>query len=367
VGCGQETEASQLEKVTDTAVPISTYTVTQHTFRHVLEVQANVLANKQAVLMPKVPGEVRKVLVAEGDVVKKGQLLLKLDQKDFRLGVRQARSQLAAARAGVGAAEAGLETINSKYNRLSSLYDKKVISESDYEDIAGGQRATEAQVAMARAQLQLAQVGLEAARNNLEYTEVRAPFDGVVGKRMVDEGAKINIMPPTPVMMIVDLSSVKIEGAVSELDLPLVQVGAQAEILIDALGGQPLVGTVERVEPVVDPMSRTATVRVLLSNDGGELKAGMSARLHINLEQRKSAAVPDDAVLRTDLETSTGNVFVVKDGRVTRHDVTIGARDGDLVEITGDVTPGDIIVREGQEQLVDGQTVVIRDAAKVER
>jgi HlyD family secretion protein len=357
-GCSSGSESSPANGIGKPA-NVSTIKVIQHTFIQTLEVPANILAQKQVTLMAKVPGEVEEVLVAEGDVVISGQLLVRLDKTDFKLGVRQARAQLEAAKAGVQAANAGLETIDAKKQRLAQLHSKQVISESAYEDIEGGQRATAAQVTMAKAQFQLAQVGLEAARKNLEYTEVRAPFDGVVGKRMVDEGTKINAMPPTPLLMIVDLSSVKIEGAVSELDLPLVQVGGQAEVLIDAQGEQPLAVTVERVEPVVDPMSRTATVRAVLSNEGGQLKAGMSARLVFHLGARDSAAVPDDVVLRTEIEKNAGVVFVLVNGKAVRREVRLGVREGDLREIIEGLTEGETVVRSGKKNLNDGQVVTI--------
>ncbi len=363
-GCNSKDE-KQSTNDNGKAVSVSTYVASLHNFSRTLEIQANILANKQVTLMAKVPGEVKEILVSEGDVVTKGQLLARLDKKDFKLGLRQARAQLAAANAGVQAAKAGLETIDAKQQRLAQLHSKHVISESAYEDVEGGQRATKAQTMIAAAQLQLAKVGVSAAKNNLKYTDIRAPFDGIVAKRMVDEGAQITMMPPTPLMIIVDSSTVKVEGAVPEMDLPFVKIGMPAEITVDALGGETQSGTVARIEPLVDPMSRSATVRVMLPNDDARLSAGMSATLRLDLGNRNSIAVPDDVVIRNELGGNEGKIFIVVNGKAVLRQVSIGQRDDELLEITKGLESGDVIVRGGKEKIKEGQLVnVVKSGGK---
>ncbi len=341
---------------------VGTHRAEEHRFHRRIEIPADVLAYKQVTVISKVPGEVRKVYVDEGDGVREGDLLVKLDQKDFRLAAKQAKAQLAAARAGVTAAEIGLETVSTKQGRLAQLRDKQVISESDYEDIEGTQRSTAAKVELARAQVQLAQVGLEAARANLSYTEIRAPFDGEVAKRLVDEGARLNAMPPTPVAIVVDDSRLKIVGSLSERDLPFVSAGTPVRVTIDALAKAPIEATVDRVEPLVDPMSRTAGVQVVLENKDGRLQPGMSARIALDLGARAAVAVPDDVVIQSEIKSETGVVFVVKGNRVSRREVLLGVRDGDLREIIKGLEADETVVRGGQEKLEDGQRVVVEPA-----
>lgn len=361
--CTQKSEAEVAPVRDDGPAAVGVYGVEEHTFHRRIDVTADVLAKKQVTILSKVPGEVRKVLVSDGDKVKEGDVLVKLDQKDFRLAVKQAKAQLVAAKAGVTAAEIGLETVTAKHGRLARLRDKQVISESAYEDIEGTQRSTQAQVTVAEAQVQLAQVGLESARANLSHTEIKAPFDGEVAKRMVDEGARLNAMPPTPVAILVDDSELKVVGALSERDMPFVSAGMPVRVTVDALSNEPIDAVVDRVDPIVDPTSRTAGVQVVLKNESDKLHPGMSAQLSLDLGTRTAVAVPDDVIIRSEIESDTGYVFVVKDKRVSRRKVGLGIREGDLREITAGLKAKETVVRGGQEKLQDGQ-VVTADNAK---
>ena len=358
-GCAAKSEADEPVETVKTTASVGTHRAMQHEFHRRIDISADILADKQVTVISKVPGEVKKVFVSEGDRVKKGDVLVKLDQKDFRLAARQAKAQLAAAKAGVEAAEIGLETVSAKYGRLARLRDKQVISESDYEDIQGTQRSTQAQVSLAKAQVQLAQVGLDSARANLEYTEIRAAFDGEVAKRMVDEGARLNAMPPTPIAVLVDISRVKIVGAVTERDLPFVSEGMPVRVTVDAMADHTIEAKVERVEPIVDPKSRTAAIQVVLDNEQGNLTPGMSARLLLDLGARTSVAVPDDVVIRSEIDDRTGVLFVVKNNKAIRKKVVLGVRDGEFREISEGLEPDEMVVRGGQEKLTDGQAVIL--------
>ena len=177
------------------------------------------------------------------------------------------------------------------------------------------------------------------------------------GKRLVDEGAQLTAMPPTPIAVVVDLNRVKVVGAVSEKYRSDVEVGMPAQVMVDAVRPEPLDARIERAEPLVDPMSRSFNVQVVLDNADASLQAGMSARMRLDLGNRTSTAVPEDVVLRSDLSGNRGTVFVVKGGLAEAREVTVGARDGDLREIEAGLEPGETVVRGGQELLSDGQRV----------
>lgn len=355
--CTSKTEAMETKSIKTGPISVGSYKVRQHTFKRQIEIPADVLALKQVMLISKVPGEIKKMNVAEGDTVRKNDIVATLDQKDFRLAVRQAQAQLAAAKAGVNAAEIGLDTVTTKHGRLAQLRDKQVISQSAFEDIEGAQRSTQAQLMMAKSQVALAEVGLDAAKTNLSYTEIRAPFDGEVAKRLVDEGTRLNAMPPTPIALLVDASKLKIVGSVSERDLPYVSVGSPVIITIDALQDAPIEAKVDRVEPIVDPQSRTAGIQVLLDNAKGKMQPGMSARLTIDLGERSSVAVPDDVIIRSEIADDSGILFVVQNSKAERREVRLGNRQGDLREVTNGLKPGETVVRGGQEKLKEGQLV----------
>jgi RND family efflux transporter MFP subunit len=363
-GCSAGADSGESEAAEEVA-PVGTYTALAHDFHKTLELTADVLADKQVTLMSKLPGEVEMCFVAEGDAIAKGDPIVRLRQKDFKLALRQAKAQLAAAEAGVEAARAGLDTISAKHDRIASLYEKQAVTESTYEDVSGGKRASEAQLSLAEAQLQLARVAVDSARENLANTVVRAPFDGIIGKRLVDEGARLTAMPPTPIAVLVDLNRVKVVGAVSEKHRSSIEIGLPAQVIIDAVRPEPIEARIERAEPLVDPMSRSFNVQVILDNADGSLQAGMSARMRLDLGNRTSTAVPEDVVLRSDLSGNRGTVFVIKNGSAEAREVTIGARDGDLREIEAGLESGETVVRGGQELLSDGQRVRVAEVEEI--
>lgn len=358
-GCGGKRGGAQGTTETPTAVErtVGTFTVVRRTFHRTVELSATVLAEKQVTLMSKLPGEIRKIHVSEGDRVRKDQALVELDQRDFRLALKQAEAQLAAARAGVEAATVGAESVTTRHRRFAALRKENAVSENDFDQVDSGRKASAAQLKGAQAQLQLGQVAVEAARTNLGYTVIRAPFAGVVGSRLVDEGARTQAMPPTPLLVLVDTSRVKVVGGVTERDLALVQRGAAARVIVDALSTDPVAATVDRVEPLVDPRTRTAAVRIVLPNEDGKLQAGMSARVIVEQGKVEAPALPDDAILRAELASGRGVVFLVNDGKAHRREVTLGAREGDLVEVVSGLKGGERVVRGGQAQLKDGDPV----------
>ncbi len=360
-GCqSQGASAEQANSVAAAPVRVSTFRVPQRAFARQVEFPATLLAAQDVTIVSKVPGEIQKVNVAEGDAVKEGQVLVQLDRRDFALALRQARAQLAAAQAGVETAKAGLDAVDVSRARVAALVEKDAVSPSSFDDVDGQRKVTAAQLKGAEAQFQLGQVAVDAAATNLGYTTLRAPFAGMIGKRMVDTGARV--MPQAPLLTVLDLSSVKVDGGVPEGDLPLVKVGGPARVTVEALGATPIEAVVDRIEPVVDPRTRTATVRVVLPNPDRRLQPGMSARVVLDLGKSDAPAVPDDAIIKGELGASRGEVVVVEDGRARRRQVVLGQRGGDLVEVRKGLAAGDEVVRGGQEKLEEGQAVAVEGA-----
>ena len=354
-------------------VPVGTWEVGKNEFQRTVEIAAEILPGASIIMTSKIPGEVARVRVVEGDHVKKGQALVELDRTDYRLAMRQAAAQMSAAKAGLSAAEIGFGSISNKYERFAALHRKKAVSDNEFDDISSGKNMTQSKLMGARAQIQLAEVAVDMAKTNLSRTVIRAPFDGVVAQRMVDEGARLHAMPPSPVIMLADLDRIKVQGSVGQRDLPDIKRGAQVDIFVDSIGPEPIPATIEIVEPMVDPRTRTAKVRVLLPNPldpkrpERRLHPGMSARMVIKLASRESPGVPDDAVLRTSAAEKRGFVYVLKDGKAFRREVTFGARAGDLLQILDGLAGGETIVRGGQELLSDGRPVTVVGAKEESR
>lgn len=340
--------------------PVEVISADKRFFKLVVEYPATVTANKRAILVSKLPGEVVRVNVSEGDRVTEGQVLVELDPVDILIGLRQAVAQRSAAQAGVEMAEANLLNIQKNFERMSSLHDKGTVAERDFDQIDAGYKVAKAQVRVARAQLLIAEAAVNAARTNLGFMSIRAPFDGMIVSRMVDQGARTSAMPPTPLLQIVDADSVKLVGGVPERAIPAVLPGADAKVFVDALSFEPIPAKVDRVEPLVDPRTRTAIVRVIVANGDGKLLDGMSARVEIDTTGTEAPAVPEDAVSRSEIDPAKGTVFIVKDGQAHRVDVLLGSREGDIVEVVSGLSGGESVIRGSQSRLVEGQAVQVK-------
>jgi len=188
-----------------------------------------------------------------------------------------------------------------------------------------------------------------------------APVDsllaGIVGRVYVDLGAKVT--PQTPVALIVDMDSVKVKVDVVERDLPKIKIGQEAQIRMDAYPEQVFKGKICKISPVVDLESRTAPVEILISNPNHLLKPGMFARATIVTKENKDTLIiPRDALIKKDDSTF---IFIVKDNRALRKEVTTGMSQENLVEIKDNLNAGEEVIVMGKTRVKDGTKVrVIR-------
>lgn len=367
VGCDREAGATALASEESRSHPVEVYTVGEHSFREVVSISANILPKRQVKVLPRVPGRLARVLVEEGDAVEDGQVVAQLDQRDYMLNLKQAKAQAAAARANAEAAAVGVDSASTAQARMKSLHETKAISQSEMDEVDDGYRMGLAKHTAAQAQTQLALVGLESARTKLADTVLKAPFSGLVVKRLLDEGELCGIMPPGIVMIIADVSQMKVLGSVGELHVARIKTGMPAKVTVDALPGETFQGNVDIVSPMVDPMTRTATVHITVPNDDGRLEMGMAAEIEIDLGERQVLAVPQDVLADREGDRERAAVFVVDAESVARRqDISIGARQGSLVEVREGLEQGARIVRSGRTGLNDGQRVAIKRSSSAE-
>ncbi len=232
---------------------VEVHRAAEHAFGATIEVPANVLPMKQVKIIPRVPGVIEEVLVEEGDWVEEGQVLARLEGRDYQLAVRAARADLAAARANAKMAAIMAESASTQRSRMESLLETEAIPQSKMEQADDGQRLSQAKREAALAQVQQAQVGLDVARTKLADTEIRAPYTGLVISRLMDAGEIAGAMPPGVLLILADARRMKVEGSVGELELSRVRSGSRAEVRIGALGGEAIEGRVELISPMVDP------------------------------------------------------------------------------------------------------------------
>jgi membrane fusion protein (multidrug efflux system) len=265
-------------------------------------------------------------MVEEGDAVRAGQTLLRLDADRARLQAAQAAAQVA--------------KLQNQFARAQKLVEEQLIAASDYDQI--------------RYDLENARAAHRLAVLEVSYAEVKAPISGVVASVTPKPGNFVQIN--TPVVRIVDTSRLEATLNVPERELATMRAGLPVALRVDALPGRTFEGVVDRVAPVVDAGSGTFRVIAAFGN-GGLLQPGMFGRISIDFDQRADAlAVPRAALLDVD----EGNaVFAVRDGKAARTEVQIGTIDGEWVEVRDGLAAGDRVVVAGKSALRDGATVSV--------
>lgn len=324
-GCSGGSSAETAKKDAAPAIPVEVATATRGEMLARYSGTATLEAEADADVIARVGGEVSRVLVEEGDPVREGQVLAILDGRQLRLEAAQARAQFA--------------KIERDYRRQLELHEKGIVS-------AGAFEGLKFDLENLRATYQLAEL-------QLSYTEVRAPFAGLVASRFVKVGQ--NVPQGTKTFRITDPTPLKASVFVPERELARLAPGQNAVAQIDALGDRTFPARVTLVSPAIDPATATFKVTLELLDRQGELKPGMFARVGIVFERKPAALqVPRVALIEAD---GAASVFVVEDGKAVQRTVTTGLADGGNIEVTAGVDAGDAVVIVGQNGLKSGNAV----------
>jgi RND family efflux transporter MFP subunit len=356
------------------AAPVRTTTVTAATAGSgapgaVLNASGYVTARRRATVSSKVTGKVIEVFVEEGKAVKKGQVLATLDDAQMRSGLEVARAQLSAARGTAAEDEARLKEAERQYARLNQLVKEKVVGRAEVETAEATVETLRARIALAKQQVDVAARQVEAQETNLRDTIVRAPFDGVAVSKDAQPGEMISPVSAgggftrTGICTIVDMSSLEIEVDVSETYINRVKPGQPVEAVLDAYPDWRIPAHVITSVPTADRQKATVRVRIGFEALDPRILPDMGVKVSF-LEERQpdpSSAPPKPRLMvpKTAVRTDAGTtvVFVVKDDRVERRAVTVGAAQGDQVEVVSGLTSGERIVVEGHDTLADGSRV----------
>jgi len=335
LGCSSKKEAAaQPEPVRGLAVvEVQRATVTDE-----LEAVGSVRAQQTAQLSAEVVATVRSVTASEGERVRRGEVLVVLDDAQQRAEVARAGAAVAAAQQGIAAAQAEHGLAQATLQRYQSMYEKKSVSPHEMEEVQARSQAAAAQRDAAQAGRAQAAAAQAQARALWSYTRIRAPFDGVVTARNVDPGALA--APGVPLVTVEDTRKFRLEATVDESDLRFVQLGAKVTVAIDALGAE-LPGTVTQIVPAADPASRSFTVKIELPAQAS-LHSGFFGRARFPRGQREAVRVPRAALVeRGQLQ---GVYLVGRDGRIGLRFVTLGRASGEQVEVLSGLSGGERIV-----------------------
>jgi multidrug efflux system membrane fusion protein len=322
----------------------------------------NVVSLNTVNLVARVPGFLREIDYEDGAFVKKGTTLFVIEQPPYQAQFQQAQSQLAAAKAELVQAEA-------EFVRQSTLVTTDATSQSKV-DVARAKRDSDA------AQVQNADAALQIAAINLSYTQVTAPFDGVVTAHEKAIGALVGEGGPTQLATIVSLDPIYVTFTVSEQDVQRIRDSMRARG-IKAIGvgkleigvglqtedGYPHTGVLDYIDPQVNPATGTLTARVRLDNPDHLLLPGYFARLHIPLQKDVPALLVPDQVIGTD-QAGKYVLVVGADNKVEQRRVELGQLQGNLRIITKGLGPTDKVVVGNVQRAIPG-AVVAPEAATI--
>lgn len=314
------------------------------------------VSDGMAELSSEVAGRVKEVNVRLGDVVKKEQALAVVDPVTYQQRVRELRASVSLAEASLEEAKVQVDNLRRELERKRPLLSQKLVTEREIEDLEARVRGAEQRQQIAQATIDQNQARLGSARDSLDDTRVRAPFDGTIAERYVDVGA--HVAPGQPMFRVVDDQEIYLRLRVPETESGLVRPGMEVEVRVDALGGEKIPGVVGRVAPAVDPATRTLRVDVTkpegASWDG--IKPGMYARARLQLGKRENALTLDNQAILKERDASRF-VWIVEDGKANKRTITTGLKGRDATEVVDGLKDGERVVLRGVEKLRPGTEV----------
>ncbi len=342
-GCHQPA-AAEVEKDKTGPAPISIAVATAHqqSLDRTAEMQGALFPREHAVMSSEVEGAVAQVVADFGDKVTAGQLMMKINPREYELRVETAEAALDQERA-------KLANSTARYNRAKALRQEGTISPEQFDLMTS-------QLRVDQADTESAEKALAMARKKLGDTEIKAPFSGSVQKRMVSLGEYVS--PGKELYELIATDPIKLRCPMPERFVPLARVGMPVKLTIDAKPGAWYTGKITRIAPALDESSRTLLIEAEVANPDGALKAGFFAHVTMDLGRDRALFVPTLAVLRY---AGVARVFIV-DGEVVRsREVTTGSVVGDQIEITAGLKEGEQVAVSDVDRLADGTAVIAKE------
>lgn len=378
VGCSRsETAQARSQEGTPKAVRVEA--VRQDSVRRSVDVVGTLAAVDQVTISSEADGKVSRILADLGDRVRAGQVLVRIDSEKQQYSYEQQQAALARALAQYGAtdpenlpeiektpdaqrANADLIQATQAYDRASELFKRTLISQQALDDAKAALQSKRAIYNAAlqngknlRASIQASEATMKLAGRQLRDTEIRAPFDGFVEKRLVNPGELVKSQ--TPVMAIVRLDPLKVMAEIPEKMAPWISTGQPVDLQVDAYPARTFTGKVSRISPGVTTATRAFPFEALVPNSGTVLKPGTFARVHIESGQVDTVLTLPYAALQ--YRYGVNRVFVVEGGKLALRELSVGQRLGERIEIVSGVKAGDRVAVTDVDTLADGEAVTV--------
>jgi membrane fusion protein (multidrug efflux system) len=327
-GCGKRADSKTNGKKSDkVTVPVEVAAVTTGDIAAYFTGTATIGAEEETGVVAKVGGVVKEILVEEGQYVKEGDVLAKLDDEKISVQLAQAR--------------ASLDKLKSTYERNVDLHAMNLISTEVFQQ--------------SKYEYEQQKAAYDLAELDFKYASIRTPIAGVVSERLIKVGNMV--LPNQEVFHVAGLDPLIAVLHVPERQLGKIRIGLKALLSVDAGAKEPFTGRIERISPVIDPSTGTVKVTVEVRDPSRRLRPGMFARVQIIYDVHEAVVkAPKDAIISEDRENA---VFVVRDSIAYRRLVETGYTNTTHVEIVAGLKPGDTVVTTGKASLKDSSKVQI--------
>lgn len=355
--------------VPNTEVRVSTVAVEPRDVRDVVQSVGTVEALDEAVLSSKIMGVISELRVEEGERVRKGEVLVVIDAEDIkakRAEAEHARDEgvagLEEAKAARAEAGAALENARINFERMEALYAEQAVTKKELDDMtthhhmaAAKVEQVDAKIKQVDAKIKQSDAGIRQAGVMLGYAVIKSPMDGVVVAKMAHRGEMA--APGMPLLKVLDDRKLRLSATVKESGAGALRRGDNVTVVVDALGGKEIEGTISEVVPAADPATRSFTVRVALPATTG-LLPGMFGRAYLSVGTRRAVVIPDGALV--DREGMAGVYVVAGDGLIRFQPVTIGDNmDGGSEALSG-LSGGEKVVVGASTDVREGMRAVIK-------
>ena len=347
--CGTKVEQTQ-----DPPVPVEVSTITRGNIKKTIDYHGDTKAEFEVRVFSKLPDRIEAYYVDEGDPVRRGEPIARVLDQTIQHGVKQAE-------AGLAALQIRQNNLKTDFERTKNLYKVKAVSKQQYDSV-------ESQLESLSAQVDQAKAVLATALSQHKDATITSPISGIIGKRFLERGDMA--MPSLPVATVVQMDNVKIQFEATETDLAVLEIGQNAEIRVRSCPDQIFRGKLAKISPVLDPLTRMATVEVVIPNPDHLLKPGMFANISVSTETLNNIIViPRFAAFEkttlthaNDEERASKNffVYVINDqSQAEQRQLQVAYVDHMHIAVQSGLSAGETLVVSGQNHLRDGLSVVI--------
>jgi len=309
-------------------IPVNAHIVSYEKLNEVVYTTGSILANEEVDLRSEISGKITQILFKEGSYVKKGDLLVKINDADLQAQLRKAESKVS--------------LIEDREKRQRQLVQSQMISQEDYESTLNDLAASKAEYDLIQAQI--------------DKTEIRAPFSGIIGLREVSEGSFVTTT--TKIATLQNLANLKVDFAIPQKYAEQVRVGEDITFKLSASDFQ-YKARIYAIEPTIDPSTRTLKLRAICSSSYKSLFPGAFVNVELNVKETDNAIlIPTVAIVP---ELKGQSVYLYKDGTAISQNVELGIREENTVQVISGLVEGDTVITSGILQIRPGAKIQITD------